>query len=70
MNDSSQVNRNNAPYGGGIYNEGGGTVTLSATSEVYRNTATVDGGGIFNLGIVNGVTPGNVRGNTPDNVAT
>jgi hypothetical protein len=41
------VTGNTAAEGGGIYNDGG-TVTLSGLASVSHNTATEDGGGIFN----------------------
>ncbi len=42
-----------ADQGGGIYNRVGGVVTLADNAIITGNTATTDGGGIYNFGTVN-----------------
>jgi hypothetical protein len=52
LNDSSSVSRNSAVdggLGGGIYNFATYTITLSGSSSVTKNEASV-GGGIYNDG--------------------
>ncbi len=60
------VSNSRASFGGGIYTD---TALTMTTSSVTGNTATVDGGGIYqNAGSV-ALVGTNASGNTPDNCA-
>jgi hypothetical protein len=61
---NDDVKRNSSPYGGGIVNQG--MLALGGTSgtSVNANTATFDGGGIFNFGGTMSSTNASVNGNT------
>jgi hypothetical protein len=74
IRNSSVISHNQARgSAGGIYN--GGTLIISADSQVTGNQADADqdgtgvGGGILNLGDISGVAEGTVSGNTPDDIA-
>jgi hypothetical protein len=58
------VRGNTASFGGGIWNDPAGNLTL-ADSTVSGNTASVDGGGIRNFGTVT-LTGSTVINNVPN----
>jgi len=49
---STQVSHNAAAFGAGIFNANIGSLRLIDTSLVTQNTASIDGGGIYNNGVV------------------
>lgn len=48
--DGSQVYGNSATSGGGIHNAAAGSLTVEASSSIYKNSATNSGGGIYSAG--------------------
>jgi hypothetical protein len=68
---NSEISENTATGGGGIYNFfSSATVVFDAASRVSGNTASLNGGGIYNTGgTVTLVSSANVSGNTPNNCA-
>jgi predicted outer membrane repeat protein len=61
--DESNLIRNSATNGGGIYNAGSLTVD---NSFMFENTAVVQGGGIYNVGTATVTNTRQVK-NKPDN---
>jgi hypothetical protein len=66
----THINRNQAEYGGGISNDdsyGTATVSLQTDAFVSRNTATIDGGGVWTtaLGEITIAPSANVSHNAP-----
>ena len=71
MHGNASISNNTAPRGGGVYLERN-TLTMEGDASITNNVATTKGGGVFidYYGVVNNVNAGgNVRGNTPDDVA-
>jgi hypothetical protein len=66
---ASTIHGNEASHGGGIFNHGNTfTVTVDAASQITGNTATTDGGGIYNnFGTVILASSEIVSGNSPNN---
>jgi len=66
----SLLTANSAQYGGGVFNNANGeaaTLTLRQGTRISGNTATVDGGGVFNrFGGSVVVRGGLISGNVPD----
>ena len=64
VNDSSLAG-NSAEFGGAIFTQYIATVTGSTLSD---NTATIDGGAIYNDGVTLYVGTSDFSGNTPDDI--
>ena len=62
--EGGEISRNTAYAGGGIMNNGSGTVELSSSARVEANTATTTGGGIHSAGTVVMSGSASVTGNT------
>ena len=62
----SKLERNTAVDGGAIYATQNSTVTLQANTQVLNNTASSDGGGLYNAGFMS-LDATNMSGNTAGN---
>jgi hypothetical protein len=63
IGNASWIASNSALYGGGIFNDYDGHVWIGDNSQVYNNTASLRGGGIFNVSTVS-MTGGSLASNS------